>query len=60
MEPATSKVAAPVEIVLTRIRQFRDGNEIFGEQNTQAALIEPMLPARGWDLQEFDEVHHAI
>ena len=56
MEPNTAKVAAAIEIVRKRIRQIRDRNEAIGEQNTKAALIDPLLSALGWDLQEIDEV----
>ena len=56
MEPITAKVAAAIDIVRKRIRQIRDRNELIGEQNTKAALIDPLLSALGWDLQEIDEV----
>lgn len=56
MEPITAKVAAAIDIVLKRIRQIRDRNELIGEQNTKAALIDPLLSALGWELQEIDEV----
>jgi hypothetical protein len=39
-----------------RIQQIRDRKEILGKQNTKAALIDPILIALGWDLQEIDEV----
>ena len=42
--------------VRKRIQQIRDRKEIIGEQNTKAALIDPILIALGWDLQEIDEV----
>jgi len=44
--------------VRKRIQQIRDRKETIGEQNTKAALIDPMLIALGWDLQETDEVRH--
>jgi predicted type IV restriction endonuclease len=56
MEPTTAQVAAAIESVRKRIRQIRDRNEAIGEQNTKAALIDPLLSALGWDLQEIDEV----
>ena len=43
-------------VVRKRIQQIRDRKEIIGEQNTKAALIDPILIALGWDLQEIDEV----
>lgn len=56
MEPTTAKVASAIEVIKKRIQQIRDRNEIIGEQNTKAALIDPLLSALGWDLQEIDEV----
>jgi len=44
-----------VNVVRKRIQQIRDRKEIVGEQNTKAALIDPILMALGWDLQEMDE-----
>jgi hypothetical protein len=43
-------------VVRRRIQQYRDRKEIVGEQNTKATLIEPILAALGWNLQEIDEV----
>jgi len=45
-----------IDVVRKRIQQNRDRKEILGEQNTKAALIDPILVALGWDLQEIDEV----
>jgi len=56
MEPTTAKVTAAVEVIRKRIQQVRDRKELIGEQNTKAALIDPLLSALGWDLQEIDEV----
>jgi hypothetical protein len=52
VRPALSNA---VEVVRKRIQQIRDRKEIAGEQNTKAALIDPILIALGWDLQEMDE-----
>ena len=49
-------LANAIEVVRKRIQQIRDRKEIIGEQNTKAALIDPVLIALGWDLQEIDEV----
>ncbi|MGD1097876.1 MAG: hypothetical protein ABSB35_38545 [Bryobacteraceae bacterium] len=49
-------LANAVDVVRKRIQQIRDRKEILGEQNTKAALIDPILMALGWDLQEIDEV----
>jgi hypothetical protein len=56
MEPTTAKVTATVEVLRKRIQQVRDRKELIGEQNTKAALIDPLLSAMGWELQEIDEV----
>ncbi len=49
-------LAEIVAVVQKRIQQIRDRKEIIGEQNTKAALIDPILSALGWNLQEIDEV----
>ena len=51
-----SALSNAIEVVRKRIQQNRDRKEILGEQNTKAALIDPILIALGWDLQEIDEV----
>jgi predicted type IV restriction endonuclease len=56
MEATTTKVAAAIEVIRKRIQQIRDRKELIGEQNTKAALIDPLLSAMGWELQEIDEV----
>jgi len=56
MELITTKVAAAVDVIRQRLRQIRDRNEVIGEQNTKAALIDPLLAALAWDLHEIDEV----
>lgn len=56
MEPIVTEVATAVEVIRKRIRQVRDRKEFIGEQNTKAALIDPLLATLGWDLQEIDEV----
>lgn len=39
-----------------RIRQLRSGGASINEQNTKAALIDPVLAALGWQLHNIDEV----
>src|SRR5215218_3682643 len=39
-----------------RIQKIRNRKESIGEQNTKAALIDPVLSALGWSLEELDEV----
>jgi len=56
MEPNATKVAGAIDVIRKRIRQIRERNEVIGEQNTKAALIDPLLSALSWDLQEIDEV----
>lgn len=56
MDPTTGKVAAAIEVIRQRIRQIRERTEFIGEQNTKAALIDPLLSALAWNLQEIDEV----
>jgi predicted type IV restriction endonuclease len=49
-------LANAIDVVRKRVQQIRDRKETIGEQNTKAALIDPILIALGWDLQEIDEV----
>jgi len=42
----------------SRIDDFRSHRTKLGEQNTKAALIEPVLKALGWDTSNPDEVCH--
>ena len=42
--------------VRKRIDQIKDRREPIGEQNTKSILIDPVLLALGWDLEEFEEV----
>ena len=39
-----------------RIERIRKRKERIGEQNTKAVLIDPILAALGWDLEELNEV----
>ncbi len=39
-----------------RIQKIRNRKETIGEQNTKAALIDPLLSALGWDVEDIDEV----
>jgi hypothetical protein len=45
---------ALVEQLRTKITRY---HAPLGEQNTKAALIEPLLRALGWDVEDVDEVH---
>jgi hypothetical protein len=39
-----------------RIQKIKSRKESIGEQNTKAALIDPLLSALGWDVEDIDEV----
>src|SRR5215211_3942243 len=39
-----------------RIKKIQNRNENIGEQNTKAALIDPLLAALGWEVEDIDEV----
>ncbi len=39
-----------------RIQKAQNRKDSIGEQNTKAALIEPLLAALGWDIEDIDEV----
>jgi hypothetical protein len=39
-----------------RIQKIQIRNENIEEQNTKAALIDPLLAALGWDVEDIDEV----
>lgn len=39
-----------------RIQQIKDRKEAIGEQNTKSTLIDPILSALEWDIEEWDEV----
>ncbi len=39
-----------------RIKRAQSRSSPLGEQNTKSTLIDPILTALGWDLEEFDEV----
>jgi len=40
-----------------KIKRFRESDARVGEQNTKATLIEPLLAALGWNIEEPEEVH---
>jgi hypothetical protein len=47
-----------VDDVRIRIQKIRDRKGTINEENTKATLINPVLAALGWDLQNIDEVQH--
>ena len=42
--------------VRTRLQRLQARKERVGEQNTKAGLVDPILSALGWDLEELEEV----
>lgn len=46
-----------VDRLRKRILGIRERKEKIGEENTKAALIEPLLSALGWEIEELEEVH---
>ena len=63
MPGASSMTASRQEIltvalrkVRTRLQRLQDRKERVGEQNTKAGLVDPILSALGWDLEELEEV----
>jgi hypothetical protein len=51
-----STLTPTLEQVRDRIAPYRDRTSSVGEQNTKAALIEPILRALGWDVEDPEEV----
>lgn len=49
-------LAETIDKVRKQIQKLRDLKGPVGEENTKATLINPILSALGWDLQEIDEV----
>jgi Restriction Enzyme Adenine Methylase Associated/Type I restriction enzyme R protein N terminus (HSDR_N) len=57
MDASSRRVLADtVGKVRARIQQIRERGETIGEQDTKATLIEPILAALGWRLEELDDV----
>ncbi|MCG5463441.1 hypothetical protein MED01_001563 [Micromonospora sp. MED01] len=52
-----SDLRAVVEQCVERQRRYRRPGQRLNEQNTKAALIDPVIRALGWDLFDTDEVH---
>jgi muramidase (phage lysozyme) len=51
---ATNAIGESVEQLRAKIGRY---HAPLGEQNTKAALIEPLLRSLGWDVEDVDEVH---
>jgi len=54
-EEAHAQLRPVVKALAEKIRKWQDRR--IGEQNTKAALIEPVLEGLGWDIRDWDEVH---
>jgi hypothetical protein len=55
-ETTRQPLVAALLRVQNRIRRIWEQKESIGEQNTKAVLIDPVLSALGWSLEELDEV----
>src|SRR5215203_4816123 len=55
-DPARLAVVDVLPRLRKRIQKIRNRKENIGEQNTKAALIDPLLAALGWDVEDIDEV----
>jgi len=51
-------LTSAVDEVRKRIQKIRDRRGTINEENTKATLIDPILAALGWDMQNIDEVQH--
>ena len=49
-------LAGVLASVRDRIARYR--GQGIGEENTKTVLIEPVLRALGWDVEDLDEVRH--
>jgi len=49
-------LAETLQELREKIKQVRSRKESIGEEDTKAILVEPLLSALGWDVQELDEV----
>ena len=50
-------LAATISKLRSKIKRFRKAGPRIGEENTKVTLVEPVLAALGWDVEEPDEVH---
>src|SRR5918998_5131173 len=54
--PARQTLADTLPRLRKRIQRIQGRQESIGEQNTKAALIDPLLSALGWNMEDIDEV----
>jgi len=55
-EETLHRLAATLAKLRQKMQQIRDRNEPIGEQDTKAGLINPLLAALGWDMEDVFEV----
>ncbi|MBI4447319.1 MAG: type I restriction enzyme HsdR N-terminal domain-containing protein [Acidobacteria bacterium] len=55
-EETLHRLATTLAKLRQKIQQIRDRKEPIGEENTKAALVDPLLAALGWNVEEIDEV----
>jgi len=55
-EQNRARLLGTLSRVRKRIEQVKARRESIGEQNTKSTLIDPILTALGWDLEELEEV----
>lgn len=55
-DSARQKLTDTLPRLRKRIEKAHNRKDTIGEQNTKAALIEPLLAALGWDIEDIDEV----
>ncbi len=55
-DPARQRLMDTLPKLKKRIQKIQNRKDNIGEQNTKAALIDPLLSALGWDVEDIDEV----
>jgi hypothetical protein len=55
-DPARQRLIDALPKLKNRIQKIQNRRDNIGEQNTKAALIDPLLSALGWDVEDIDEV----
>ena len=55
-EETSQRLAITLAKLRKRLQQIRDKNAPIGEEGTKAGLINPLLAALGWDVEDNDEV----
>ena len=55
-DSARARLMDTLPTLRKRIQKIQNRKENIGEQNTKAALIDPLLSALGWEVEDIDEV----